>query len=456
MRWQEASKIIKDAWEEKIETDDGSYYRNIIQNILNKKKLFFDSANKFGTPQYILDEEVLREKALGFIKTFRRYIPNPEFFYAFKSNDLPYLCKFLKNLGYNADVAGLFELKLALKLGFEKIIFTGPAKTDEELRLAIENRERVIINIDNIDELYRIIELVKDGKVRVSIRINPDSVVMKGWSKFGVDLNDLREIITKARENKKIDLIGLHFHSSWNDTPQRYCRNIRLIGEFLRDDIKDFKFLDIGGGIYPEDQATLTKFSHRYMLNEIISELKDRDIDFDFTKFSIDDVDSLERFGKEILQSLEKYIFRFNKNIKIYLEPGRYISNNSTHILLKVIAEKENNVIVDGGMNLIGGLDFSQYLFAPIVNLSNPSLTLKKKIIYGSLCKADDLWGYSFFGEDCKKDDLLIVLMQGSYTFSRAWRLIKENAPYVIIENNKLILAKEKERFEERYSGCKF
>jgi len=456
MKWSEASKIIKEAWEEEIEIDDGSYYKEHIKRALGKKELFLESIKKFKTPQYILDENELRREALHFIKTFRKYIPNSEFFYAFKSNDLPYLANKLKLLGYNADVAGLFELKLALKLGFEKIIFTGPGKSDEELKLAIENRGRVIINIDNMDELDRVVELVEDGKVRVSIRINPDSAVMKNWSKFGVGLNDLKKTIDKARNEKNIELIGLHFHSSWNDTPGRYCENIKLIGNFLKEDIKDFEFLDIGGGIYPEDQATLTKFSHKYVLKEVISEVLDKNIDFDISKFSVDDVDSLEKFGKEISSCLEKYIFRFNKNIKIYFEPGRYVSNNSTHILLRVIAEKGNNVIVDGGMNLIGGLDFSSYLFSPIVNLSNPSFNLKKKIIYGSLCKADDLWGYSYFGEDVKKGDVLAVLNQGSYNFSRAWRFLKETAPYIVISNGKLILAKEKEKFSDRYSGCKF
>ncbi len=455
MKWDEVADVIKEAWEEEPDVDDGSYYKGHIEKVLDKKELFLESANKFGTPQYILDEDVLKEKALNFMETFRKYIPNSSFFYAFKSNDLPYLAKRLKSYGYNADVAGLFELKLALKLGFEKIIFTGPGKSDEELLLAIENKDKVVINVDNKDELDRVINLV-DDKVRISIRVNPDSSVMKNWSKFGIGLDELKEVIAKAKESYKVNLVGIHFHSSWNDTPERYCKNIKLIGDSLKDELANLEFLDIGGGIYPEDQATLSKFSHNYVLREVVSEAADKKFDFDLSEFSVDEVDSLEKFGKEISNSLEKYVFPFNKDIKIYFEPGRYVSNNSTHILTKVIAEKNENVIVDGGMNLIGGLDFSNYLFSPIVNLSNPSFKLNKKIIYGSLCKADDLWSYSFFGKDCRKDDLMLVLMQGSYTFSRAWRLIKENAPYVVISDGKLILAKEKEKFSDRYSGCKF
>ena len=73
--WDEVSEIIRKAWEEEIETDDGSSYKEHIQKALDKKKLFFESIRKFGTPQYILDEEELRKNALDFIETFRKYKP---------------------------------------------------------------------------------------------------------------------------------------------------------------------------------------------------------------------------------------------------------------------------------------------------------------------------------------------------------------------------------------------
>lgn len=453
MKWEEAAEIIRKAWEEKIETDDGSYYEEHIKRALDKRNLFLESIKRFGTPQYILDEAELREKATFFIKTFREYIPNSEFFYAFKSNDLPYLVKVLKYAGYNADVGSLFELQLALKLGFEKIIFTSPGKSIEELKLAIANN--VIINIDNEDELERIEGL--GSAVKVSLRINSDEEVMQRWSKFGIKLENLKKVISGI---KNLELVGLHFHCSWNAAPKRYCENIKLIGTYLKNNfslefLSKLKFLDIGGGIYPEDQATLMKFSYKADLVEMIKEFSDRRAEFDPYKFYIEKVDPLEKFGKEISACLEKYIFNLNKEIKIYFEPGRYLNTNSTVILVKVIAEKENSVIVDGGINLIGGMDFAEYLFAPIVDLSNPSFKLNKKIVYGPLCTPNDLWGYSYFGGGISKGDVLAVLQQGSYNFSRAWRFLKETAPYVVIKDGKLILAKEKENFEGRYAGCK-
>src|SRR3989338_9142687 len=116
MKWDEASRILKGAWEEKSDDNDGSYFKEHIKEIIGKKDIFFEAAKKYGTPQYILDEEKMKKKAINFISTFRSHIPNSDFFYAFKSNDLPYLIKRLKSYGYNADVASLFELQLALKI----------------------------------------------------------------------------------------------------------------------------------------------------------------------------------------------------------------------------------------------------------------------------------------------------------------------------------------------------
>ncbi len=454
MKWEEASKIIKKAWNEKIETDDGSYYKKHIKRALGKRNLFFESIKMFGTPQYILDEAELREKATLFIRTFKKHIPNSEFFYAFKSNDLPYLVKVLKYAGYNADVGSLFELQLALKLGFEKIIFTSPGKSIEELKLAIANN--VIINIDSEDELERIEKLGLG--VKVSLRINSGEDVMQRWSKFGIKLVNLKKVISGIKNS---ELIGLHFHCSWNSTPKRYCENIKLIGTYLKNNfspefLSKLEFLDIGGGIYPEDQATLMKFSYKADLVEVVKEFSARQVEFDPYKFYIEKLDPLEKFGKGISACLEKYIFNLNKDIKIYFEPGRYLNTSSTVILVKVIAEKENSVIVDGGINLIGGMDFAEYMFSPIINLSNSSFNLKRKTIYGPLCTPNDLWGYSYFGGGISKGDVLAVLQQGSYNFSRAWRFLKETAPYVVIKDGKLILAKEKENFEGRYAGCKF
>ena len=143
--------------------------------------------------------------------------------------------------------------------------------------------------------------------------------------------------------------------------------------------------------------------------------------------------------------------FSWNKNLEIYLEPGRFLVTHSTSILLKVIATKKGCVITDGGINMLGDYKMDEYSFAPIINLSKPSLDLKKMLIYGALCDPSDLWGFSYFGENIEKGDILAVIHQGAYTFSTAWRFIKPIPPYIALSEDKLIIGKNRERFEDRY-----
>jgi len=428
--------VIKEVLEDE-ESDDSSVFHKYIKK-LDKDKLF-ESALKYETPQYILDISELRNRAKFFIKTFREKIPNSEFFYAFKCNDLPILIKNLKKEGFNADVASLFELKLALKLGFKKIIFSGPGKSVDELKLAIKND--VIINIDNFDEFERLKSLGK--KCKVSVRVNTDNKITKTWSKFGVDISNLGKLIKEIKKSK-LKLVGLHFHCSWNVNSERYVKNIKIISPYL----EDIEFLDIGGGFFPEGIATLNKFSYKSEMVRMLSDYGVK-VKFNENNFTMDKVDSLKKFADDISQALKK-------DIKIYFEPGRFISTHSTSILVKVVAVKKDCVIVDGGINLVGDFRFEEYSYVPIVNLSSFSLKFNKKTIYGPLCDPSDLWGYSYYGNGIKKGDVLCVLHQGAYTFSCAWRFIKPIAKYVVIDGKRIFIGKKEESFSERYSGCMF
>ncbi|MFH2021525.1 MAG: hypothetical protein ABIJ34_09000 [archaeon] len=454
-------------WKDKTNIDSPQHFSKYILAINNKR--YLASAARFGTPQYILDADSLASRAAFFTGTFKKNIPNSEFFYAMKCNDLPFIVKTLKNNGFNADAAGLFELKLALKLGFKKIIFTSPGKDDEEIKLALKHSSKIIMNIDNLDEISMIIEVMSEIKFRrrlkISFRVNPDTSITKAWSKYGMTLKQLPKAIKKIRNDKRFRLSGLHFHTSWNRTPDRQVKKIKILGKFLaenfRSETRRLEFMDIGGGFFPEDTAVLNKFSFKGDLVRLLEEWHADDdtlpnIQFKNHSFSVRTVDPLEKFSESISDALQKYIFPLNKKIKIFFEPGRFMVTHSTSILTKVIAEKNGSVIVDAGVNLTGDYRFEEFSFAPIINLSRPSLKPNKKTIYGALCDPSDLWGYSYYGDSIKKGDYLLILHQGAYTFSMSWRFIKPIAKYIALTGNKIIVAKEAESFRDRYSKCIF
>ena len=446
--------------DERINNASNTHFRTETESLDTKTLL--RSCKRFGTPQYVLDRKMLVERARYFKDTFAKYIPNAEFFYAFKCNDLPALINAVKATGFQADAAGMFELELALRLAFDKILFSSPGKSEEELALALSYPDRVIVNIDNLDELGLLLGLSKKakGSMRVCFRVNVDP---KGvWSKFGVSEKELMDGIASCQRSN-LRFTGLHFHCSWNKTPDRYLANIKKIGSLLtaltEKQLGQIEFIDIGGGFFPENTARINRIEDKGIILSVIQERAAREdvwkkMSFSPHKFSIRRVERLESFARKIARSIDTHILGIRKDVKIFLEPGRFIATHPTMILLRVESVKENGIVVDGGINLVGDYRFEEYDYAPIVNLSAPSLQVQKQTVFGPLCDPSDLWGFEYYGRKARKGDVLAVLQQGAYTFSTAWRFIKPIAPYIVMDGKKLTVGKKRESFEMRYAGC--
>ena len=426
---------------------------------ISKKDILLESVKRHGTPQYTLDRDLLFERARRFFSSFRKHLANTRVFYAFKSNDLPYLIKGLKEMGYNADVASYFELQLALKLGFDNIIYTAPYKSEREIEVALQHPEKVVLNIDNLDELAMVQKIAKNKKIsakaRVSFRINANAKITK-WSKFGLSMEDFKAAAKKILQDRSFTWQGIHFHSSWNSTPREYINNIKKISSYIRsnfslEELSNLKFIDIGGGFLPEGSATLFSATQK---GEFIGKMFTGEEMPELCMPCSEKTLPIGGYALPICKSIKEN-FNFLPHIELWIEPGRFISSLPTYIMVKVCAIKNGNIIVDGGINLIGSPDF-EHEYAPIVNISHPSLQIQRANIFGPMCDPHDHWGYSYFGEKCKKNDILAVMHQGAYTFSTAWRWQRPIAAYISFSGKNIELVKREETFEERYAGCKF
>ncbi len=401
------------------------------------------SAEIYGTPHYFLDRERLRRRAAGFMETFLRHLPRTRFFYAFKCNDLPYLTAVLRDTGYNADVAGLFELQLARRLQFPRIVFGGPGKSPAELACALEDPERITVIVDNPDEYALVEEMSRNLRysrpISLGFRLNMEPSGEGVWSKFGSEPRELAEMIRRVEAAPALQWTGVHFHCSWNKTPEKYVRNIRQSARILRDcaspeQLRQLKFVDIGGGFYPEDMMELDG-PHAYRLTP---------------------VDPLQTFAEAVAGAVREYLDPINPALELFVEPGRFIVTHSTSVLLRVIGVKGDRLITDGGINMLGDYKFSEYSVAPVINLSRPVFTIQKQVVYGPLCDPGDLWGYEYIGGRAEKGDILAVLHQGAYTFSTAWRFIKPLPAYIAGTEEGFVEVMIPETFGDRYRGCLF
>jgi diaminopimelate decarboxylase len=115
-----------------------------------------------------------------------------------------------------AEVVSGFEYRKALEneIPGEKIIFNGPSKQEEDLKLAIQNKS--LIHIDHFDELFQLIELSKSSSIkpRVAIRINMNTGIYPSWDRFGFNYEngEAWEALNRIMLSNVLDLKGLHTH----------------------------------------------------------------------------------------------------------------------------------------------------------------------------------------------------------------------------------------------------
>lgn len=416
----------------------GSLYP-IIKTTLTKKKAILNLVKKHGTPFYAFDAEEVKKSVNAFRAPFRKHIPNCHFFYALKSDYHPFLLKEVVKNGMHLDVSSKRELEFALEAGAKQIIFTGPGKGVEDLRLALKHHEKMTINIDSFHELKRLGELTNKNKKNIRAAVRFFSSYHGSWSKFGIPMNELKKFWQEAKKYPYIQLQGLHFHTSHNRTPKRYIDVIKELSEYLKEKgneeiLQSIKFIDMGGGYYPNRVEGYFPWSSSYNwtrtvghIVQFVNEVEGKSTEFE-EGYYITESATPEEYAKDIAQGIKTYLKPLLPKCEYYFEPGRIVSNNAMHMVVKVEDVKGNGIITDGGLNMMGW-EFGMNFYYPIVNLTHPAKTELRRTLYGPLCTPRDVWGYYCYANKIMIDDIIVIPNQGAYKFTMAQNFIREVPP---------------------------
>src|SRR5205085_2971241 len=111
-------------------------------------------AAEFGTPLYVMDEELIRENCRAYRAAFESRYPKNVICFASKAFLTTAMCRIVEEEGLNIDVASLGELFVALRARFprSRINLHGNNKSWEELELAVKSRIGHVV-IDNRREI---------------------------------------------------------------------------------------------------------------------------------------------------------------------------------------------------------------------------------------------------------------------------------------------------------------
>jgi diaminopimelate decarboxylase len=184
--------------------------------------------------------------------------------FAAKANCLVRVLSLLRQQGLGCEVASPGELQQALSAGFsaDTIVFDSPAKTQGEIRAALELG--IALNIDNFQEFDRVRTAltVQSSSSVIGFRLNPQVGVgtiaatstATRTSKFGVPLEDNREKLLGAYLHHPW-LTCLHTHIGSQGCPfELIAHGIAKVVSFAeeinaRAGRRQVQVIDIGGGL---------------------------------------------------------------------------------------------------------------------------------------------------------------------------------------------------------------
>lgn len=388
-----------------------------------------DLAKEYGTPLYVMNENVIRENCRSFVNAFNEfYNGHGRAYYASKAFSCLEIYRIINEEGMGVDVVSGGELYTAIKAGFpaEKINFHGNNKTPEELTMALEYGVGKII-VDNYAEFELINTIAASmGKVAdIAIRIKPGieahthDYIKTGQidSKFGFAIENGEAILAveKSLTFDNLKLSGIHCHIGsqiFDITP--FVDAATVMMDFIKTVKEKFGIvieeLNLGGG-----------FGIKY-------------VESDEPKPFCDYISAVSEVVKNKAQQI-------GINIPfVSIEPGRSIVAEAGVTLytvggIKDIPGVRTYVSVDGGMsdNIRYALYQAEYT---VMNASNADKTLTEQVtIAGKCCESGDLIQENVMISKTNPGDILAVLSTGAYNYSMASNYNRIPRPAVVMVN---------------------
>lgn len=428
-RWK---KIVDRIFREGEDVYLGDLSPMIEKFYLAKAKRLLAIAKKHPTPFYVFDRKELQQSIDEFTSAFNRHIPRASYYYAVKSNWHPYILQEAVKRGLYLDVSSGRELEFGLAAKAKKMVFSGPGKSREELLLALKHHHKVTVHLDSFNELEKLGNLADKVKKKITVGVRIYTEKHTVWNKFGIPLARLKEFFNTAKKYPRLKLVGIQTHLSLNESQIPYQEIIEKIAaqlkRFTSKELQQIAFIDLGGGFLPhKTTAVYPWWTAQGDIIKIAADYAGLPPAFDYDYFLNESV-SMETYARGIGAAIKKYFQPLGLACEYYFEPGRIICNNAMHIVLGVADVKNSKIILNGGVNLVGweGL---RYEYTPLINLSNFSKKEKPMTVYGNLCMADDVWGYTVYAKKVDVGDIIAIPYQGAYTYSLAQNFIKGIPP---------------------------
>lgn len=384
-------------------------------------------AAQYGTPLYVMDENVIRSNMRAFKSSMDKYYGGKGLVcYASKAFSCKEIYRIAKEEGIGADVVSIGEMYTAKSVGFpmDQVCFHGNNKTRRELEAALDWGVTRIV-VDNLTELHTLSALAKEKGIiaEILLRIKPGidahthNFIRTGQidSKFGLALEtgEAMEGVKEALAAESVTLRGLHCHIGsqiFSVDPFVHAAEVMMgfLGQIRAETGVELPELNLGGGF------------------GILYTDEDEPVPFG---------DYMEPVSRAVKASAEKLGL---SQPFVLIEPGRSIVGEAGTTLYTVGSVKEipdirTYVSVDGGMG-----DNPRYILYQakydmiLANRVNEPAT-ETVTVAGRCCESGDLLGENVPLAPAKPGDLLAVFATGAYNYSMASRYNRVGIPPVVM-----------------------
>jgi diaminopimelate decarboxylase len=387
--------------------------------------------NDYGSPLFVISEKQIRRNYQNATRIFKTRYPKVQFAWSYKTNYMNAVCQVFHQEGSWAEVVSGFEYEKALGNGVpgNKIIFNGPDKTDEQLLAAARNNS--LIHIDHYDELYSLIRLSEENKLkpRVAIRVNMDTGIYPKWDRFGFNFENGQawNAITRIINSENLDLVGLHCHiGTFMLSPSAYAiaatKLCELTWKIKEKYNKVLQYIDLGGGF-----PSANTLKGAYLPGS-------------------DTVPSIDQFADAITDVILGFGFKQEELPLLILESGRVLIDDAGYLLGTVLATKRLSdgrraTILDFGVNSLFTSFWYDHKVSPAQAFGNHT---EEMILYGPLCMNIDIIRESITLPLLEKGNHLVVHKVGAYNMTQWMQFItlRPNIVMIDLENKTHVIRK--------------
>ena len=348
----------------------------------------------------------------------RAAFPDADLHYAVKANPCGAVLGHLAKQNLGAEVITLGELERSLRAGFppEHLLLGGP-KQDDALRCLALQAGVKRVSLDSVSQ-WRMWQQALQGeeaRVRFLVRLNPaldphtheHLATGAATSKFGMTLQEAQEVAEGLGER----LAGFHVHAGSQIAEMSVYDEIFAVLRPLYERFPDADTLDLGGG------------------------------------FAVPDF-PLERFAAKVRGFLE------GLEVKLILEPGRYLVAESGVLLTQVLHIKKgvrHHVIADAGMaDLLRPALYGAAHPIRVLTVGEEVSEEVKVDVDGPLCENADRLGRAVGLPEVTRGDILVVEEAGAYGLTMASNYASSLRPAeVVLQNGEARLARRRETVED-------